>query len=98
MVMAGSRVTLREVNVNKSVVILKGKTRHGKNRIAQHGSKWFVEKVDKFRGQPAMLLRSENETFAIRGRGNSKQEWKTTLMHDNRWVLLRDARNILSFH
>ena len=66
--------------MNKSVVILKGKTRHGKNRIAQHGSKWFVEKVDKFRGQPAMLLRSENETFAIRGRGNSKQEWKTTLM------------------
>ena len=62
-------------------VLLKGKTRHGKNRIAQHGSKWFVEKVDKFRGQPAMLLRSENETFAIRGRGNSKQEWKTTWMH-----------------
>ena len=90
MVMAGSRVTLRGVNVNKSIVILKGKTRHGKSRIAQHGSKWFVEKVDKFRGQPAMFLRSENETFAIRGRGNSKQEWKTTWMHDNRWVLLKD--------
>ena len=95
MVMAGSRVTLREVNVNKSVVILKGKTRHGKNRIAQHGSKWFVEKVDKFRGQPAMFLRSENETFAIRGRGNSKQEWKTSWMHDNRWVLLKDDPNFI---
>ena len=75
--------------MNKSVVILKGISRHGKNRIAQHGSKWFVEKVDKFCGQPAMLLRSENETFAIRGRGNSKQEWKTTWMHDNRWGLLK---------
>ena len=77
-------------HMNKSVVILKGISRHGKNRIAQHGSKWFVEKVDKFCGQPAMLLRSENETFAIRGRGNSKQEWKTTWMHDGRWVLLKN--------
>ena len=76
--------------MNKSVVILKGISRHGKNRIAQHGSKWLVEKVDKFCGHPAMLLRSENETFAIRGRANSKQEWKTTWMHDNRWVLLKD--------
>ena len=81
--------------MNKSVVILKGKTRHGKNRIAQHGSVWFVEKVDKFLGQPAMLLRSKNETFAIRGRGNSKQEWKTTWMHDGRWVLLKDDPNFV---
>ena len=76
--------------MNRSVIKLKGISRHGKNRINQHGSKWFVEKVDKFCGQPAMLLRSENETFAIRGRGNSKQEWKTTWMHDGRWVLLKD--------
>ena len=79
--------------MNKSVVILKGKTRHGKNRIAQHGSKWFVEKVDKFRGQSAMFLRSENETFAIRGRGNSKEEWKTTMIHDQRWVHIKEDKN-----
>ena len=81
--------------MNKSVVTLKGISRHGKNRIAQHGSTWFVEKVDKFLGQPAMLLRSENETFAIRGRGNSKQEWKTTWMYDGRWVLLKDDPNFI---
>ena len=81
--------------MNKSVVTLKGISRHGKNRIAQHGSTWFVEKVDKFLGQPAMLLRSKNETFAIRGRGNSKQEWKTTWMHDGRWVLLKDDPNFI---
>ena len=79
-------------------VLLKGKTRHGKNRINQHGDMWLIEEVATFQGQPAMRLRSEKETFVIRGRGNSKQEWKTTLMHDNRWVLLRDDPNFLWFH
>ena len=39
-------------------VLLSGKTRHGKNRIQQHGAEWLVEKIDRFRGEPAMMLRS----------------------------------------
>ena len=79
-------------------VLLKGKTRHGKNRINQHGEMWLIERVETFQGQPAMFLRSEKETFAIRGRGNPKEEWKTTLIHYNRWVLLRDDPNFLWVH
>ena len=79
-------------------VLLKGKTRHGKNRINQHGEMWLIERVATFQGQPAMFLRSEKEPVVIRGRGNPKEEWKTTLIHDNRWVLLRDDPNFLWFH
>ena len=39
-----------------SIVILQGLTRHGKNRINQHGSVWHVQKIDKFNGQPAFKL------------------------------------------
>jgi hypothetical protein len=43
-------------------VLLRGKTRHGKNRINQHGNIWLVENIDKFGGEPAMFLRSLNKT------------------------------------
>ena len=79
-------------------VLLKGKTRHGKNQINQHGNMWLIEEVATFQGQPAMMLRSENETFSIRSRGNPKEEWQTKWMHDSRWVLLRDDPNFLWFH
>ncbi len=69
-------------------VLLKGKTRHGKNRIQQHGMEWVVEKVSTFQGQPAMMLRSKNETFKLGDK----------MMHDSRWVLLRDDPNFLWFH
>jgi len=62
-------------------VMLKGKTRHGKNRIHQHGDQWFIVKFDKFRGQDAMMLRSENKTD------------KGTF--DGRWVLLQDDPNFV---
>ena len=65
-------------------VILKGKSRHGKNRIQQHGSLWFVEQFAKFRGQDAMWLRSENKT----DKGG----------FDGRWVLLKDDPNFLYFN
>ena len=65
-------------------VILKGKSRHGKNRIQQHGSLWFVENFAKFRGQDAMRLRSENKT----DKGG----------FDERWVLLKDDPNFLYFN
>ena len=37
-------------------ILLKGKTRHGKNRLNQHGAFWVVKEVSKFRGQPAVSL------------------------------------------
>ena len=64
-------------------VLLKGKTRHGKNRINQHGDMWVIESVATFQGQPAMMLRSKNKT----DKGG----------FDGRWVLLRDDPNFLWF-
>ena len=64
-------------------VLLKGKTRHGKNRINQHGDMWLIEEVANFQGQPSMLLRSKNKTDKD--------------MFDGRWVLLRDDPNFLWF-
>ena len=29
-------------------ILLKGKTRHGKNRINQHGDMWLIESVETF--------------------------------------------------
>ena len=60
-------------------VKLKGKTRHGKNRINQHGNHWLVTHVGKFQGQPAVMLRSMKQT----DRGN----------FDGRWVQLNDDSN-----
>ena len=69
-------------------VLLKGKTRHGKNRINQHGDMRMIESVANFQGQPAMLLRSENKTEGP----------KDNKGFDSRWVLLRDDPNFLWFH
>ena len=60
-------------------VKLKGKTRHGKNRINQHGNHWLVTHVGKFQAQPAVMLRSMKQT----DRGN----------FDGRWVQLNDDSN-----
>ena len=69
-------------------VLLKGKTRHGKNRINQHGDMWVIERVEVFQGQPAMMLRSNNKTEGP----------KDNKGFDSRWVLLRDDPNFLWFH
>ena len=69
-------------------VLLKGKTRHGKNRINQHGDMWMIEKVSTFQGQPAMFLRSKNKTEGL----------KDNKGFDTRWVVLRDDPNFLWFH
>ena len=66
-------------------VLLKGKTRHGKNRINQHGEEWVIETVGKFRGQPALNLHSLSKT---EGPKHNKQ-------HDLRWVLLQDDPNFI---
>tara|TARA_A200000159_G_scaffold157617_1_gene173928 strand:- start:517 stop:738 length:222 start_codon:yes stop_codon:yes gene_type:complete len=60
-------------------VKLKAKTRHGKNRINQHGNHWLVLNVDKFKGQPALSLRSQKQT----DKGH----------FDGRWVLIKDDDN-----
>ena len=69
-------------------VILKGKSRHGKNRIQQHGDQWFVKEFGKFCGEDAMLLRSEGRTFKL------GDNW----IRDSRWVLLRDDPDFLYFN
>ena len=60
-------------------IILKGKTRHGKNRINQHGENWMIRAVSVFQGQPALMLRSENRT----DKGG----------FDGRWVHIKDDKN-----
>ena len=66
-------------------IILKGKTRHGKNRIQQHGCLWIISFITKFQGQPVMLLRSENKTEGPKGKKD----------FDARWVLLNNDPNFL---
>ena len=64
-------------------VCLTGKTRHGKNRINQHGTRWQVTGDGVFRGQPAWQLKSLGKT---EGPANHKT-------HDQRWVLKQNDPN-----
>lgn len=66
-------------------VLLTGKSRHGKNRINQHGKLWFVQDIGTFRGSPAMHLRSE---FKTEGPKDKKG-------FDSRWVLLQNDPNFV---
>lgn len=64
-------------------ITLTGKTRHGKNRINQHGNKWLVMKIGKFQGQPALALRSFDKTEGP----------KDNKGFDSRWVLIQEDPN-----
>ena len=64
-------------------VMLKGKTRHGKNRINQHGDIWVVENTGTFGGQPAMFLRSLHKT---EGPKDNKD-------FDTRWILVKKDKD-----
>jgi hypothetical protein len=66
------------LQVNDTVV-LTGKTRHGKNRIQQHGKLWFVQEV---RGGK-IHLRSEHKTD---GPMHNKD-------FDGRWIELQNDPN-----
>jgi len=80
-------------------VRLTGKTRHGKNRINQHGDVWVVENpgmaqtiilasaIGRFRGQEAIGLRSLNKTEGPKDRETGER------MFDRRWVLVRGDEN-----
>ena len=63
---------------------LKGITRHGKNRIQQHGEWWEIDAVGTFDGFTAVRLNSRNETFNI-GKGRK--------CRDRRWVHVKDDQN-----
>ena len=77
-------------------VILSAKTRHGKNRINQHGERWKIREGATFLGLPAMHVESKDETFAIRTRAAAKtKEWTTKMLRDSRWVHLRDDKNFV---
>lgn len=60
-------------------ITLKGITRHGKNRINQHGDQWLVKEV---RGG-SMLLQSEHKTEGPRDNKG----------FDGRWVELQNDPN-----
>ena len=66
-----------------AIVKLEPHSRHGKNRINQHGDRWVVMNVSTFRGQPAVHLRSMDKTFKM---GSS---W----VFDGRGVLLQNDEN-----
>ena len=80
-------------------VRLTGKTRHGKNRINQHGDVWVVENsgmaqtiilasaIGQFRGQEAIGLRSLNKTEGPVEPATGER------MFDRRWVLVRGDEN-----
>ena len=59
-------------------VKLTGKTKHGKNRIAQHGAVWNVIGHDDFRGRDAWILQSLDKTMGGFADGSR--------VHDMRWV------------
>ena len=63
---------------------LTGITRHGKNRVHQHGPLWSVVDEGKFKGRDAWNLQSENETFSIK---------PGVKCFDRRWVLKQDDPN-----
>ena len=52
-------------------VTLKGKTRHGKNRINQHGTRWRVKSHGTFRGSPALSITSLDKTEGPRDKKQS---------------------------
>lgn len=54
-------------------VILEGKTRHGKNRINQHGNRWNIIELRQGR----MLLESENKT------DKGGHDWRWVDLHDD---------------
>ena len=61
-------------------ITLEPKTRHGKNRVNEHGADWIVMNTVRFKGQPAVHLRSVDKTFKM------GQAWT----FDGRWVLINN--------
>jgi hypothetical protein len=66
-------------------VILTGISRHGKNRIEQHGNPWTVTDTRMFNGNDAFHCTSKNETFSVGTQGKK--------IKDGRWVFLQGDPN-----
>ena len=66
-------------------IILTGISRHGKNRIEQHGNPWTVTDTRMFNGNDAFHCTSENETFSVGTQGKK--------IKDGRWVFLQGDPN-----
>ena len=66
-------------------VRLIGKTKHGKERIRQHGEVWIIKAEAPFNGRPTWSLQSIEKTF-----GGFKDGHRE---HDRRWVLKQDDPN-----
>jgi len=67
-----------------NIVILKGRSKHGKDRVAQHGNPWTIQAQGVFNGNKAVRMISDGETYNL-GRGRFTQ--------DQRWVFLKDDPN-----
>lgn len=70
-------------------IVLKGKSRHGKQRVDIHGSDWTVNAFGNFNGHDAIRVESQNATFNI-GRGKK--------IRDQRWVFLKEDPNFIYFY
>ncbi len=67
------------INPN-DMVTLRAKSKHGKDRLHQHGSTWRVVKIGTWKGKPAVCLESSGKTF------RQGQE----MTSDKRWVELKN--------
>ena len=76
-----------------NLLLLKGITRHGKNRISQHGDVWKVFQIgkEKFMGEgdikQGIVVESLNDTFNTGGSG--KHKW----VKDVRWLDFPEDEN-----
>ena len=57
-------------------VILTGKTKHGKDRIRQHGDVWNVESMSTQTNKNRMMLESLRETSSMRMDDNTIWRFK----------------------
>lgn len=71
-------------------IILEPKTKHAKDRIAQHGNCWLVTDLKDGKA----ILRSQHRTFSVRTRDAAKtEEWTTKKIHDGRWIDLHNDKD-----
>ena len=75
------KTTVKEMKLKEiqtgDVLILKGKSRHGKNRIHQHGNEWTVEHK---------VVRGHSGNLRLRSKGKTFKDSPTKWSHDTRWI------------
>ena len=49
-----------------NIVWLEGRSKHGKDRVEQHGNPWTVNAKGTFSGNEAVRMRSERETRMLK--------------------------------